>query len=1191
MRLKELSLCGFKSFPEKASIAFPDGICGIVGPNGCGKSNIVDAICWVTGEQSVKQLRGKAMEDVIFAGSNGRPSMNMAEVSITFANNNGSAPEEYRGFSEIMVTRRLYRSGESAYLINKRPCRLKDIQHLLMGSGVGARTYSVIQQGNIGAITEAGPEERRVFVEEAAGVTRYKARKKEAQQKMEMTRQNLLRVMDIIVEVERAVNSTKRQAQKAERYKQAKTELDRLEVAIAAAEHDRLSEEIARIQQTLTEISDHEMSRETALRTLDAAMEKVRERRLVLHERIAALEASKNSVSRRLDARENEIGRARSDSERLLSERDLLLAENKELLERQARMEEEARQMAEDRSKVAGELARVREEISARMAEQSGIREALAAANRAVEEKKARTMDLVSEEARFKQNLENVAGNKREIARRLRQKAEEAVQAESRMKKAEAGLAEAREAQARCKEAVAQLTGSVSATEANLETCRQELRALVAELSTLEQTLAKAKARLSALKRMEGSYEWFGQGVRALLKWRDRENQENAGACPVLATVAEALVPAPGFESAVESALGPALQYVLVKDEPSALSAMERLRQEGGGRAGFLPLSWGSGASEDAVDAGQSLLSRVSFPDEFRPALSRLLSQVRVTDEVSEALAAHKSIKNGGCAVVKDGSTLVTKNALVANGKEATPGILAQKNEIRALSEETARLEASIADCRERKAQKEAEARNLETELQKLLAAVRQEGANETAALREVMRLEEEVRLADRHREIVALEQDRLAGDEDDAGQEMDRLAALLGEVSAEAARARAEMEDAARGVNDLNDKLSAFAEATMDLRVSETGFAARLEHLGQSEKRLSEYSQETRRRLAQTAHDAKVKETLAAEARDLITRGEAELARGYEELSRVNAELSAVVEQSELTEAELTESGAEHQKLAGERESIARRLTQLTLEKTQAEMRRESLNARVAGRFNRELAELRRAPETPVLESPDQVEKARVETAALREKIERMGEVNLAAIEEYQAHKERYDFLCTQRDDLNSALEDLEKVIRTINRYTQEKFLETFHKINEKLTEVAPRLFEGGTAQLALTEPEKPLTTGVEYLIQPAGKKVTRMSLLSGGEKALSAIAFVFAIFLLKPASFCLLDEVDAPLDDANVFRFNDLMRMIGQQSQVIMITHNKHAMETADMLFGVTMENRGVSKLVSVNLTRSAA
>ncbi|SHK47034.1 condensin subunit Smc [Desulfatibacillum alkenivorans DSM 16219] len=1187
MKLKQLELCGFKSFPDKTTIPFPGGVSAVVGPNGCGKSNIVDAIQWVTGEQRARQLRGKSMEDVIFSGSKSRPPVNMAEVSITFANDNGSCPEEYRDFSEIMVTRRLYRSGERGYFINKQPCRLKDIQNLLMGSGIGAGTYAVIQQGNLGAITEAGPDERRIFIEEAAGITRYKARKKEAQSKIKSTRTNLLRVMDIITEVERNMASLSRQAKKAERYKEYKKRIEKIDIALAALEFDRYTQRISETHRLLQELKDQEISHVTQLSKLDAAMEEIRQERASMAEDVNKKEIRCFELQRQVDRMEKDLQYAKTESSRLAQEAGELESQLAGLREKQERIVQDRNQCREDMEKAARDLEQTKALLTDDEQAVTSVRQNLARYKAALEEEKSRLTQLLGNEAKYSNIYQNAANTKQDIARRLRQLSEEVVRAGQREQETKRALADAEENLEGILEEAESVKGELVYIEQALEEKRAELGDQLRKVQTLDMERSRSKSQLSALKRMEGNMEWFQKGVREVVAWDQEKNKDDSR---ILGVLADVVKPEPGYEEAVEAALGEALQFVIVKDKQTALDAMEHLAEVKKGRAGFMPVSWvDSGFTPGSLNHASSLLQHVEAADGCGHLIKSLLSDVLVAEDAKAAV----ELKNGYndlTVVTKDGVVLVSPRGIVGGGQENSgPGILAQRQQLTQLEETIASLEEELETAKESQEALEKETRGLETDLQRMVEGLRDLGREEMEAQKEVSRLKEDSKLAARHHQIVISEQDQLMGEEDDAEEELSKYKELVDEAVNEVQQAEEAVKQAAVQVEQAEAELDGFSEKTTDLRVEISALSARLDNQKETYVRLAEFEEENQKRLEYTEREAARRRSSSGQSSDKIEELESRLTDAYTELTQAKEALEKVEISRQQIENSLKESDAMQARIKNERESHREKVRDLELSQSQRKVRQEAVASRILEKLGRPLTQARNDEGLPDVSDPKLADEAAMEMDDLRQKIGRMGDVHLGAINEYEALQERYEFLTQQRDDLMHAIESLEKVIRKINRFTQKKFMETFQKVNEKLALVFPRLFHGGSAEIKLSEPDKPLETGVEFEIRPQGKKITRMSLLSGGEKALSAIAFVFAIFLIKPASFCLMDEIDAPLDDANVSRFNELLKLIGEKSQIVMVTHNKKSMEFADILYGITMENKGVSKVVSVNLEKA--
>lgn len=1190
MHLKKLEIHGFKSFLDKSVIQFPHGISAVVGPNGCGKSNILDALRWVMGEQSVKQLRGKAMEDVIFAGANGKPPLNMAEVSLTLANDNGSAPEELRDYAEIMVTRRLYRSGESVYLLNKIPCRLKDVTNLFLGSGMGARSYAVIQQGNIGAITDAGPEERRVFLEEAAGVTRFKQRRIEALRKVQSTQQNLYRVMDIIAELKRQMAGLKRQARKAELYRGYQERIKTLDAVLAIHYHDGYTREIQEAADLLRELKEADMGDLTELKKLDAAVEAVKLRRWEKNQTIADRKGRRFDLQRTLDRTEGDLAHLREETGRLAGETQALEEARQELARKNEKIVLEIEDSQAQVGRLEEEAAAVREALEReRQAARTVAAEGAELASQA-EAAKARLMELVAQEARYRNILQNAESQKESLARRRRRADEEALAAERSAAETAQAENDGRAALESLRVDLARLGQLIEARRAELAAHNQALAAQVKEVQSLELQRTQVRSQHAALKKMEDNFEWYRDGVKAIMKTMDAGEKARRG---IRGLVADVLTPEPAFDAAVEAALGEAVQYILVSGPEAGLAAVELLQSRAAGRCGFVPAGavkpLGPCAPQPPAPA-QRLLDHVRVAPGCEAEAEALLGHVVVTENLPEALALFQRNGHLRTIVTRRGELISAQGVIVGGGVDGATGILAKKQEIKDLESRMERLGGDLERSRARQTQLESEARNRESALQQLLERQAETSHDAVEAEKALYRAGEDAKNARRRLEIARLEQDQLAGEETDADDQMRETNRVLEALSGDVAAAQTAVAELGARMEAVNARGAEFHQRVVDIQLRQTALHARHENGRQTLRRLREFQQDGLQRLEALARDIAAKRERRNSAGQRILELESALKLRYDELQRLSATLEQEESEYQAIDAQLRESDSAMAALRSRREENLEKLRLLELALSQKRLKQEAIAHRLQERYQQSLEQFRSELAGAAEAMQLSIAEIEAELARCQSKVAQFQDVNLGAIKEYEQLKARFDFLSTQRDDLNQAIEDLQKVIRRINRVTQDRFLETFHAVNEKLQEVFPRLFEGGTAQLMLTTPDDPLETGVEFMIHPPGKKLTRMSLLSGGEKALSAIAFIFSIFLLKPTSFCLLDEIDAPLDEANVTRFNNLLRIIGEKSQIIMITHNKRSMEFADTLFGITMEQKGISKVVSVNLARSA-
>ncbi|MFV9645103.1 MAG: chromosome segregation protein SMC [Desulfobacterales bacterium] len=1202
MKLNKLEIVGFKSFPDKTCIEFHPGISAVVGPNGCGKSNIVDALRWVMGEQSVKQLRGKSMEDVIFAGSNGKPSLNMAEVALTISNDNGDAPEELpeelRDFTEIMLTRRLYRSGESVYSINKHPCRLKDIHNIFMGSGMGAKSYAVIQQGNIGAITEAGPEERRVFIEEAAGITRYKNQKNEALRKMQSTNQNLLRVADIIAEVKRQMAGLKRQAKRAEIYKNHQHKIEQLDVLIALHHYDDYTKQIEKTDFLLKSLNDTNIEHTSKLKKLDAAVEEIKFQRSQKIQEISDQKARKFEHQRAIDKMENDLSHLRKDIERLGNEVGEFEINRKNLEEKNQNVLSEIAQVKNQNESLKEEIKNVTYSLGLKRSALQESRDKLSELSEKIEAYKTTLMEMVAREARYKNIYQNAENNKESLKRRLKRTREEEAAASKKVMSTQNLESKAKSRLNSLIVEVGEINRRIDALQEQLANKNNLLGKQVKLVQTLDLERNKARSQYLTLKKMEDNFEWYKDGVRAIMKAQNQPlpvDPDQSGKSPanqhklaanVIGLIADIIEPEPSFETAVESVLGESLQYILVKDQEAGLCSINYLQSTSAGRSGFIPVSsikQTDYSHEKMPDVQKRLINHISIKQGFEKIIEALLGHVVVASDIEEAITTYNSNGLLQTIVTKNGDIVSSQGIMIGGSKDNGIGILAKKQKLKELDRQINRLDQQLITGHNDQKELETEVRKIESNMQREIEHKNTVRQNEIEAEKSLYKITEDLKHARNHLEIVCLEQDQLLGEKSDIEEEMVKYNKELSEITNSVKTAQDNVAETSRKIDSASSEMENFNQGVIDLNLELTALNARLENSNNTLRRLEEFSDDGVKRLMQLSLEIKQKNQNRQAFKQKIVGYEQSLSSMYDDMESLVQVLESNETEYQSIAAKLQESDSIVSDIHSRRKEVLQKIQMLELEQSQRHVKQDTISNRLTELYHKPLPQLRpdssERPEMPVDKMED-------ELAEYRKKIANIGDVNLGAIKEYEQIETRFDFLNKQHDDLIKALEDLQNVIKKINKITQERFINTFNLVNAKLDEVFPRLFDGGSARLILTHPDKPLETGVELMINPRGKKLTRISLLSGGEKALSAIAFIFSIFLIKPTSFCLMDEIDAPLDESNILRFNNLLKVIGAKSQVIMITHNKRTMEFADMLFGVTMEKQGISKIVSVNL-----
>lgn len=1197
MRLKKLEITGFKSFANRSSIEFPEGISAIVGPNGCGKSNIVDALKWAMGEQSVKQLRGKSMDDVIFSGTSGMPPLNMAEVSLVIENNNGNAPEELKDLTEIMLTRRLYRNGDSGYFINKRPCRLKDIHHLFMGSGMGAKSYSVIQQGNIGTITDAGPEERRHFLEDAAGITRYKTRKADTLRKIDITRQNLLRLKDIIGEVERQMNSLQRQAKKAERFQRYKERIRRLDILLQLHDYHELAHQIDETAGMLKGFEDENIERMTRIKQLDAAVEKIKLERAGKSQEISNLKTDRHQSQRDIDKKENDALHFRKEIHRLGGEIEALKASRHELKGKNESMDQEISQVQEENTRLENEVCRFNEKIREKQEQYERVKSEYDEINRIRDDYQSKLTALLNRKVEYKSSYENMNLNRENVERRLKRIDEEEITARRKMADLESAEQKALEELQWLKDECAELDDHIASLRGEVDGKREKLAAEIKHVQALDLSRNKIKSRHTALKRMDDNMEWYRDGVRSLMEdcrkgaVNIQGNPDNLSkdlkesGLPVI--LADVIAPEPSYETALESALNESLNHVIVGDQASAALGIEHLKSQRSGRCGFIPLSVTDGTQSSIRFNGyEKLLDHVQVRRGFEPLIQSLLGTVILTEDLDKALETYNKT-NGQFTVATRKGELVTQRGIIVGGsEEKLDGILLKKQELKTLEQRLQELDQQIEERKAVRKNLESEMIQLEKDLQKQVEQKNFKSDERLDAEKSLFRISEENRHARRNYEKIRTDKEQLLDEAQDMSSRISLYNQKMRAIEDEIRVMQTEVSQVSEKIRHISDNVETLTSEISDQRLNLNSANARLENGKNVLKRLKDFQQDSTQRLASISIDIDKKEEKRNELEKRVDNHQKALMEGYQEMEALDQRIQESMNEFASMDARLDETDRSISEIKTERDEIRQKIQLLELEQSQRQIRRDNIVRQLETQYFQSVPQLETEFKEDLSDPNLKIEELKNRLTFTRKKIDTMRDVNLGAINEYETLKTRFDFLCSQQTDLEQSIEDLKKVITKINRISQQRFLDMFNRVNEQLEQVFPRLFDGGTAKLVLVEPDKPLETGVEFMVHPPGKKLTRLSLLSGGEKALSAIAFIFSIFMIKKASFCIMDEIDAPLDEANVFRFNELLKIIKERTQIVMITHNKKTMEFADTLFGVTMEKKGVSQIVSVSM-----
>ncbi len=1190
MQLKSLEMLGFKSFFEKTTVRFPGGVTAIVGPNGCGKSNISDAIRWVLGEQSAKQLRGDKMEDVIFSGSESRKPLGLAEVNLTLTNVSG-LPSEFGQYNEIEITRRLYRSGESEYLINKIPCRLKDIRDLMMDAGVGAKLHAIIEQDRVKKIVESKPEDRRFLIEEVAGVMKYKARRAEALSKLESTQQNQLRVNDILTEVRRQVNSLDRQAKKAERYQKLRSELKDLDLRLASVEYGNLGGEWTSSTGEFKEAEDEITGLHASLGTIEAAIEETRAETLASERELSHLQHRVHETENALSQAEHRIEMSRGQIAALIEQRNRDLKDIDELKQESAKNAELRLQIEQEAGGIAVSLAEQNAVLLERTVAFENRSRGLKDKEEALDAARAGVFSAMNETAAERTRVANLEARIQQLEEQDAEAQAESGELARRLEDLHGQLRRQEEEIAAIAAARAGLREEHARVAARLEESVERKKLQDTELGDTKNLLAGRRSRLHSLIELEQSLEGYQKGVQAVMAAKKQAAADRVGTIHGL--VADIIETESTYETAIEAVLGDRLQNVVVGSQNDSLKAIDYLKSSGGGRSTFIPESPREIRSEPFVKNGHSgviggALGLVRFKESYGNVAQYLLGDVVVVDTMDTAMylwnrnGMHKTIVTLSGEIV-DPWGAVTGGAVETAGS----GMLRKRREIKDLENEVAGLERRIAE--------------IEADAESLASSIEADTKDEARLSEEVHRAElellhrekdaastrDEAARADARVTVLSAERDERSSRRAAFRAEIEQAAAMLRDLEDGHSTAQAGIETLQRELTQEREELETARAAITEVRMAVTALQ---EKHAAAEKNLATLARDDREladRIARREDEiagiaGKVEELEAA-----ITGGEQEI-RGL--VAGLEQQRLALAERQEAHAAKSTALSSHEEEARHVRhdiEAAQKRLSAVEVRRTELRMRIEHLKDNIWTSYHAELEAIVR--ELGEFEINLDESKARVDE--LRQKIDQMGPINVDALQEYSELKERYDLLSAQQQDISDSIANLKATIAKLDVETIELFTQSFNAIQEKFREVFTRLFEGGRADLVLLDPENVLESGIEIIAQPRGKKVQSITSLSGGEKALTAIALLFAAFLVKPSPFCMLDEADAPLDAANVVRFTRLIREMSDLSQFIVITHQRGTMETADSLYGITMEEPGCSKVVSVKLREAAA
>ncbi len=1165
MYLKKLELNGFKSFADKTVLKILPGITAIVGPNGCGKTNIVDAISWVLGEQRIRLLRGYKMEDVIFNGTSGRESVGMAEVTLTFDNSDGRLPVD---FSEVAISRRLYRSGESGYFINKRPCRLRDINDLLLGTGLGTRAYSLVGQGRIDQILQSRPEERRELLEEAAQVSRYRQKKEEALRKLEATRSNLLRLEDIMKEVRRQLSIAERQARQAERYRECRDRLKEVEVRAGTLE-------LAEIRRRTRELGEEKERGREQYRALEeelaAAEKELAELRLRQRERSEALASGRADLvghraeidkkRHRIELNAERGGELKHERERLGEEiarlaeaRTLGLKEAEELAARRRELESANRELAESRKRKEGELESLR-------ASRGEMEKRLGALQ-------STSLELSRREGHLRNELQGLQAGGRERALRKRK-----LEVEGE----------------RIAEETAELQAEIAAARPLLESAESELAGLRGEGEGEREKAGKleeeARARRDRKEKVLVAISGRESSRRILLERADDEPAAGAaelllaaagsgsGPAGILGCLEEFITPAPGSEGLVRSLLAEKLRAVVVSDGPAALAAIEFLKEREAGPVRLLVLDWIRRAARSA--AASPLRSALALRDPLSGLEDALAGDFAPGDDLA-LLAGREDFSPAGRRVAADGTSLVPPGLIFWPGKEKPAAGL----ELKEVEAELARLKSELAAAETAEAQSSAALQAARRKAEEAVDRIHRREMEAALSRGEQERRRLALRKLELNREAVSAEIAALEEEEDKSSGRLRQLELELNDCPSRDQVEEREISGLREGLAARSQELRNLEAEVTELKISlassrekEDGLVQRLERMEVESRDRESLLQSRQGRIAED-------ESREAALREETVRLREEIAKLEKLVEESRSGLAALEEEIALLNRRCEEKEAGVRKIRPRFQEVQEALGARDVSLAELRIREQEICRRVREKYHLELDEVEPEPGAADREA------LLAEVEQLQGKMEKMSNVNLAALEEKESYQERFTLLSEQHADLAAAARDIEEAITKINVTARQKLQETYDIVRGHFQKLFQELFGGGQADLILDDEKDILESGLDIIAQPPGKKLSHISLLSGGERALTTIALIFALFQVQPSPFYILDEIDAPLDEANISRFSALLKSQIRAAQFIIITHNKRSISEADILYGITMEESGVSKVVSVRL-----
>ena len=1180
MYLKSIEIQGFKSFAKKIVFDFPDGITGIVGPNGSGKSNVADAVRWVLGEQKIKQLRGSRMEDVIFAGTANRKPLGFAFVSITLDNSDHKLKLQ---FDEVTISRRVFRSGESEYMINGSICRLRDVQELLYDTGIGKEGYSIIGQGQIDKILQGKPEERRELFDEAVGIVKYKKRKTIALRKLENERLNMSRVKDILSELGRQVGPLRRQSEAADKYVRFRDELKKYDINLFLYENGETKTKIRELVEK-ERIASEDLERSKA--EYEVAKEEYEKLSETIHQLDEEISSIRTKISQGDIVKESMLGQIKVYEEQINSANE---AESR-YRERHEEITEAIKKAEEDKAALTKDKADNQEALTKALSKANDqdskvlmVQNESEEFRQEIEKKKERLIELVNAKGtinarreRLETMMEQMIKRREELTQDLEKSESDRTAQEEKVKSLEKEFQEAKEQES-------SLTEDVKARENDLREADQDIARLNRELGDAKTQYTANEARLDSLRNITERYEGYGSSIREVMKLKEKKTG-------IHGVVADIIKVDKKYEIAIETALGGNIQNIVTDTEATAKDAIAYLKANKFGRATFLPLKAVTGREEfrnEAVLSEHGVLglasSLVNVEERYEGVARYLLGRIVVADNIDNALALARKYNYSLIIVTLEGE-------LLNRGGSLTGGAFKNKSNLLSRRREIEELENSLKDLTQKQ---EAYAKDID------MVTLRKENLDKEIADLRALLQESRIYLNTIKINLDAANarKEEIQGTFENINKENAQIEEQTGSIQNENTSLDSELDSNQKENESIKEEILALEEKQVKLREQEAAELLIAQNMRVDHSRLVEQNSFLTNSIIRLENEI---EKLNNDKTTLETNRTASI-RGMDEKREEIEKIRQTLEQAEVDKKELLahldeveaakeEQTGSHKGFIDKREEYSERIADLDKEVFRLNSSREKLEERFENRSSYiwDEYELTYNNALPLRdESLTDVKEMRDKINELKASIRGLGVINVGAIDEYKEVKERYDFLTNQYQDLQKAEADLVKIIRDLDKQMRTQFNTEFKKIRAEFSKVFKEMFGGGTGSIELEEDVDVLDAGISIIAQPPGKKLQNMLQLSGGEKALTAIAVLFAIQNLKPSPFCILDEIEAALDDANITRFAEYLHKLSNEVQFIVITHRRGTMEAADRLYGITMQEKGVSTLISVDLS----